>query len=151
MTNLEGGKLMSGAKFVPVEILKPTAEDQQNAKAHSEDSKVFDVFFRLSAQPTQEWAGIFSEVWEQRMRTAPDHLRAMAWIRGRQIGITSELDHLSELFRHMQSDVATTNQKYQAKLDEKANAEAEAKRKKEEAKLAQEKALSDAFKNLIDS
>jgi hypothetical protein len=53
---LEEGNLMSATKSVPVEILKPTAEDQKNAKAHSEDSKIFDVFFRLSAQPTQEWA-----------------------------------------------------------------------------------------------
>jgi hypothetical protein len=75
----------------------------------------------------------------------------MAWIKGQQIGITCELEHLSEQFKNMQADVATTNQKFQAKFDEKANAEAEAKRIKEEAKLAQEKALSDAFKQLTDS
>lgn len=62
---------MPAAKFEAIEILKPTAEDQKNAKAQSEDSKVFDVFFRLSAQPNQEWSRIFSEVWEQRMRTSP--------------------------------------------------------------------------------
>ena len=85
------------------------------------------------------------------MRTAPAHLRSMAWIKGRQIGITCEPEHLSEHFKNMQTDVATTNQKYQVKVEERANAEAEAKRKKEEAKLAQEKALSDAFKKLTDS
>ncbi len=115
---------MPAAKFEPIEILKPTAEDQKKANPHSEDSKVFDIFFRLSAPPNQEWSGIFSEVWEQRMRTAPSHLRAMAYVRGRDLGITCELEHFSEQFKNMESDVAITNQKYQAELDKKAHEEA---------------------------
>jgi len=51
----------------------------------------------------------------------------------------------------MQSDVAATNQQYQTDVDKKANVEAEAKRKEEETRSAQQQSLNDAFKKLIGS
>jgi hypothetical protein len=149
--NLVGGMDMSAPKFQPIELLNPTAEDQKNAKPHSEKPKFFDLFFRLSAQPNQEWSRIFSDVWGKRMKSSPSAMRALAYVKGRQLGITCELEHLSEHFKNMQSDVAATNQRYQTDLDKKANVEAEAKRKEEGTKSAQQQSLNDAFKKLIGS
>lgn len=111
---------MPAARFQPIEILEPTAEDQKKTKARSDLPQLFEVFFRLSAEPNYEWYKIFCEVWVERSRTNPSDVM-LADIEGRQLKMTCELEHLPKHFKNMQSDIDTINQKYQAELDKKAN------------------------------
>lgn len=114
--------------LVEFEDIKIIGVDKNKSYRPDPKKLLYNVYFKLSAEPPLEWVQIFEEE-----RRFPRHtMWRRAWIEGQYIIVHCCLDEITKIhFKDIKQDVINTNQKYREYLHKQV-LELERKRKREE-------------------
>jgi hypothetical protein len=132
------------AEFEPIRILPITEEDKKRVKKEDTSSTKnhYVIPFRLSAEPPQGWPEIFAGVWKA------SGGGVQAWLKGEELRLVCPLENVSNVLPVLKSAVASANERHQNLLNKKAAEEADARKREEEAKQAEGRAIDAALDKL---
>ena len=116
-------------KLESFEDISITGTDKDMLYKPNPDKALYNVYFNLSARPSQEWAQIF-----EAERRVPRHtMWRHAWVEGQHIVVHCGLKEVKKYhLNDIKQDVANTNRKYREYLQQQAI-------EKEREKLREEK------------
>ena len=130
--------------FVPIKV---TACDESKVRKASSSKARYVLPFSLSANPPNDWEDIFDDVWRSH-RKRSSIPKAQAYVRKGEIVMECELGDVKNCFPNLRVSIEATNEEYLEQLKLKAQKNEKKRRKLEEEKLAERRAIKEALDGL---
>ena len=130
--------------FMPIKL---TACDENKVRKASSSKARYVVPFSLSAKPPSDWEDIFDDLWRSH-RKRSSTLKAQAYVRKGEMVIDCALGDIKDSFPNLRASIEVANEKLLEQLKQKAEKTEKKRRKHEEEKLTEKRAIKEALEGL---